>query len=85
MTAPEIGDRLNYEGAQRQIRGRLTYGRPPEPGTLVGPNGWSEACVVLGTVGGVTLIGLATAADVERARAVIAATGPRSRYEIGLA
>jgi hypothetical protein len=77
---PEVGDRVDYRGQQRQVIGYLRYGLPPEPGTLVGPNGWGETCVVLGTVGSVTLIGRATRPDVDQAETDVAA--PRSLFEL---
>lgn len=79
--APET---VTFEGRQRQVVGRLHYPEPPEPGTLVGPNGWGERCVVLGASGADTLIGLAIADDISRATAVVARSGPRSELERSL-
>lgn len=70
-----------YNGTDRRVFGRLRYPDPPEPGTLVGPNGWGETCVVLGTVDGVTLIGRAIVPDMEAARDRVAAGDVRSPLE----
>jgi hypothetical protein len=80
-------DTISYEGKNRRILGRLRYPDPPEPGTIVGPNGWGEKCVILGTVDGATLVGLAITDDISRATARIqgldgqTASGPRSLQE----
>jgi hypothetical protein len=83
-----MADRLEtypYEGKDRRVIGRLHYPEAPEPGAIVGPNGWGEKCVVLGTVTEAdrptTLIGLAVTDDVTRATARIAEAGPRSLPE----
>lgn len=78
---PANGDRIEYGGRQRQVIGRLRYPTPPEPGAIIGPNGWGEKCVILGTVEGVTLIGLAIMSDIEAATDRIAALGPASLHE----
>lgn len=78
---PAVSDRIDYGGSQRLVIGRLSYSEPPEPGTLIGPNAWGETCVVLATVDGVTLIGLATQPDVAEASAYAANFGPRSPVE----
>lgn len=76
-----------YEGRDRNVIGRLRYPEPPEPGTIVGPNSWGEKCVILGTEGGVTLVGLAIGEDIGRATERIngldgrSPAGPRSRTE----
>ena len=78
---PAVGDRIDYGGKSRQVVGRLRYPSPPDPGTIIGPNGWGEKCVVLATVDGVTLIGRAIVADIEAALVEIVAFGPRSVAE----
>jgi hypothetical protein len=76
-----------YEGKNRRVIGRLRYLEPPEPGTIVGPNGWGEKCVILGTEQGVTMVGLAITDDISRATARIqgldgqTASGLRSLQE----
>lgn len=72
---------FSYNGTDRQVFGRLRYPEPPEPGTLVGPNGWGETCVALGTVDGVTLIGRAIVSDMQAARARTAVGDFRSPLE----
>lgn len=79
---PQAGDRIDYGGTPRQVIGHLRYPSPPEPGAIVGPNAWGEKCVVLATVGGVTLIGLAIVSDIEAATDRIAESGPASLHEI---
>lgn len=81
---PAVGDRIDYAGKSRQVIGHLRYPAPPEPGAIVGPNGWGEKCVVLGTVDGVTLIGRAIVSDIEAATDRIAVSGgsPVSLHEI---
>lgn len=84
---PDQMETIEYEGKNRQVTGRLRYPEPPEPGTIVGPNAWGEKCVILATVDGVTLVGLAIADDISRATARIqgldgqTASGPRSLQE----
>jgi len=82
--AAKVGDRVDYQGGRRQVTGRLHYPTPPVPGTLVGPNGWGEVCVVLGTVAGLTLLGLAIRDDFAAAFVATAVAGgvdPRSLFE----
>ena len=79
---PAVGARIDYGGTPRQVIGHLHYPEPPEVGAIVGPNGWGEKCVVLGTVDGVTLIGLAIVSDIDAATDRIAASGPASPHEI---
>jgi hypothetical protein len=84
---PDQMETITYEGKSRRILGRLRYPEPPEPGTIVGPNGWGEKCVILDTIDGETLVGLAITDDISRATARIqgldgqVASGPRSLQE----
>jgi hypothetical protein len=84
---PDQMETIPYEGKDRRVIGRLRYLEPPEPGTLVGPNAWGEKCVILATVNGVTLVGLAVAGDIDRATVRIQGldgqtpSGPRSLQE----
>jgi hypothetical protein len=77
-----INDRpatYRYGDKDRRVLGVLTYPHQPRPGTLVGPNGWGEICVVLGPLpGGRTAIGLAIKPDMVAAAARIAEHGPES-------
>lgn len=71
MSEIQVGDRVpmrrdgDEAAQQRQVKGFLRYPEPPAPGTLVGPNGWGETCLVLGTRLDRTAIGLATNDDFE--------------------
>lgn len=67
----------NYNG--RFVAGRVTYQTPPVPGTILGPNGFGELLVVLGSEDGVTYLGLATQPEVEAAKGQA-----RSLTEVGL-
>lgn len=56
----------NYNG--RYVAGQLYYQTAPEPGTILGPNGFGELLVVLGSEDGITYLGLATQPEVDAAR-----------------
>lgn len=86
VLGPERGpETFPYEGKMRRVLGRLRYPAPPVPGSLVGPSGMGDLCVVLGTVveadRPVTLIGLATQEDTSRAEGRMVHTGPASIRE----
>jgi hypothetical protein len=72
---------ISYEGKTRQVRGRLHYPEPPEPGTIVGPNGMGENLVLFSTDERGTAAGLAITDDMERARQRASASGPASMQE----
>lgn len=73
--------------AQRYVAGRLHLPEPPEPGTLLGPKDTTrEHMVVIGQDGADTLVGYATAPEVEAAVQRMADGGaPRSIAEHNLA
>lgn len=86
MIGPRPGpETFAHEGKARRVLGRLHFARPPVPGSLVGPSGMGDLCVVLGTVveadRPVTLIGLATQEDTSRAEGRMVHTGPASIRE----
>lgn len=75
---------IEYEGKTRQVRGRLHYPEPPEPGTIIGPNGMGETLVLFGTDDRGTMAGLATIDDMRRAFDRNQTAGPASMRERGL-
>lgn len=81
---PDQMETIGYEGKNRRVIGRLRYLEPPDVGAIVGPNAWGEKCVVLATVDGVTLVGLAIQDDMARAAARRAALGPASLLEASM-